>query len=241
MYKVLLPISALLILSASCACPAANDQGTPAETNAAPAYSNTKAAPANKDADTNKTNELHMAFPRGHEYTAEELLTDLRDTRLSLMQIKQQAVNLFMEATRTQVTMHETPLEHTPQEIDLNMIDIKSKYLPPRKEWLVFYMNTLEPIIHLMTQDLKDVEDNGLHAPQFIEGKVKPLLKPWHDELAAINESMDTLQTLIEPDDGTNLPLAKTALKIFTKASAMEHLRFMAEKTCREEFDKTQH
>lgn len=51
------------------------------------------------------------------EFTQEGALSDLRDTRLSLEQVQQQAVNLFMEATRTLVTTSEPPVERSPQEL----------------------------------------------------------------------------------------------------------------------------
>lgn len=168
----------------------------------------------------------------------EELLSDIRDTRLSLDQVKQQAVNLFMEATRTLVTTKEPALEHSPLELKDSMISEHASYLPPRKEWLVYYMNTLEPIIHLMTEDLKDTEENGINAPEPIRVKIKPLWKSWRDEILSINKSMDDLQGLIAPDSGTNVQLARTALSIFQRVSHLEKLRFQAAQICREELIK---
>lgn len=172
------------------------------------------------------------------ELSGDELLTDIRDTRLSLMQVKQQAVNVFMEATRTLVTTKEPALEHTPQEINAAMYDPKHQYLPPRKEWLVYFVTTLEPIIHLMTEDLKDAEQNGIRAPEPIRAKVRPLWQDWRAQLLSINKSLDELQSSIGPDSGTNEGIAKAALNIYDGVTHLEKLRYQAAVICREELVK---
>lgn len=191
---------------------------------------------ASTPAKQSESGQLKAAFPPGKtKLSMEELLIDLRDTRLSLLQIKQQAVNLFMEATRTAAITLETPKEHTPQELSAEMLDSKAAYLAPRKEWLVFYLNTLEPVIHLLTVDLKEVEENGLNVSADIESKLTPLWKPWQEDVDAINKLVDELQSLIAPESGTNLALAKAALSIYQRANNMESIRFQAAKLCRDE------
>ncbi|MBX9689838.1 MAG: hypothetical protein K2X27_24220 [Candidatus Obscuribacterales bacterium] len=182
--------------------------------------------------------EFHPRLLTDPNLSKDDMLSDLRDARLSLSQVKQQAVNLFMEATRTLVTVKDTPVEHTPQEINTAMLDEKANFLPPRKEWLVFYMNTLEPIIKLMTDDMNDVETNGIQGPANLRDKLKTFWQPWKAEVISINKSMDELQDLITPDSGTNVKLAKTALAIFDSASRMEKVRFDAAKFCKDELSK---
>ncbi|MCC6977816.1 MAG: hypothetical protein IT343_05810 [Candidatus Melainabacteria bacterium] len=167
----------------------------------------------------------------------EEMLSDLRDTRLSVGQVKQQAINLFLEATRVVVKPGDTALHFSPNEISANMISEKKKYLPPRKDWLVFYMNTLEPIIQLLTDDINDVDTNGrTSVPPNIEAKINPLWKTWQADVRAINKSLDEMQELIAPDSGTNLPLARTALDIYKKAVDLEKVRYRAYELLSQEY-----
>jgi hypothetical protein len=158
----------------------------------------------------------------------EEMLTDLRDTRLSIGQVKQQAVNLFLEATRVVVKPGDPALHVSPTTINAEMLKEKKTYMPPRKDWLIFYMNTLEPIIQLLTDDINDVDTNGRAVPPDIEAKINPLWKTWQADVRAINKSLDEMQELIAPDSGTNIPLAKTALAIYNKAVELEKVRYNA-------------
>ncbi len=158
----------------------------------------------------------------------EEMLTDLRDTRLSVGQVKQQAVNLFLEATREAVKPGDPALHVSPTTISAAMLNEKKSYMQPRKDWLIFYMNTLEPIIQLLTDDINDVDTNGRKVPPNIEAKINPIWKTWQADVRAINKSLDEMQELIGPDSGTNIPLAKTALAIYHKAVELEKVRYNA-------------
>lgn len=158
----------------------------------------------------------------------EEMLSDLRDTRLSVGQVKQQAINLFLEATRVVVMPGDPALHFSPTAIDEALLDPKKHYMPPRKDWLVFYMNTLEPIVQLLTDDIHDVDTNGRSVPPNIEAKINPLWKNWQNDVRAINSSLDEMQELIGQDEGTNIPLARTALSIYNKAIDLEKVRYDA-------------
>lgn len=158
----------------------------------------------------------------------EEMLSDLRDTRLSVGQVKQQAINLFLEATRVVVKPGDQALHVSPTAINAEMLNGKKNYMAPRKDWLVFYINTLEPIVQLLTDDINDVDTNGRAVPPNIEAKINPLWKTWQNDVRAINKSLDELQELIGPDSGTNIPIAKTALAIYNRAADLEKIRYSA-------------
>ncbi len=166
----------------------------------------------------------------------EEMLSDLRDTRLSIGQVKQQAINLFLEATRVVVKPGDIPLHVSPTVITAAMLDEKKSYMAPRKDWLIFYMNTLEPIIQLLTDDINDVDTNGRKVPPNIEAKINPLWKTWQIDVRAINKSLDEMQELIGPDCGTNIPLAKTALAIYNRALDLEKVRYQAYEMMSQEY-----
>ncbi|HNB22482.1 MAG TPA: hypothetical protein PKZ32_08700 [Candidatus Melainabacteria bacterium] len=158
----------------------------------------------------------------------EEMLSDLRDTRLSIGQVKQQAINLFLEATRVVVKPGDPALHVSPTTISNEMLHSRKDYMPPRKDWLVFYINTLEPIVQLLTDDIHDVDTNGRAVPPNIESKINPLWKTWQNDVRAINRALDELQELIGPDSGTNVAIAKTALSIYNRAVDLEKIRYNA-------------
>lgn len=196
-----------------------------------------KATSANKEVlgDEART---HASAPAKKAFDPQVLLTDLRDSRLSVEQVKQQSVNLFMEATRTVVSVGDKPLLENPRVLTAGMVQPSKTYLPPRKDWLVFYVNTLEPIIHLLNEDMKETERNGLQMPEPLSKKITPLWKVWREDVLAIDKAMDDLQELIGPDKGTNIGIAKDALTIFERATHMEKIRYQAAQICQTELTK---
>lgn len=167
-----------------------------------------------------------------------EMLCELRDFRLCLKQLKQQSVNLFHEATRTVVTEAEPPQETTPSTLSPNMLDEKKDYMSPRKEWLVFYVNTLEPITQLLCEDIKDVDTTGRGYPKQIELRTNPLWTTWKLNVEKINRSLDAIQQAIAGDPGSNLVIAKEAIAIYDCAEELERIRYKAALIFREELKK---
>ena len=175
--------------------------------------------------------------------SAEAMLSDLRDTRLSLNQLKQQAINLFLEATRITMTVNDAPVEQSPTSISLPMLDAKKAYQAPRKEWLVLYVNTLEPIVHLLCEDIQDVDTHGHSVSKTIEERVNPLWDKWRDDVLSINKSLDEVQESLpvgadEESAGANIVIAKAALNMFQKAEELEKVRYQAALILIEEYKK---
>jgi hypothetical protein len=175
--------------------------------------------------------------------TADKMLNDLRDTRLSLNQLKQQAINLFLEATRIPMTVDDAPVEQSPVSISSAMLDANKKYLAPRKEWLVLYVNMLEPIVHLLCQDISDVDTNGLGVSKAIADRVNPLWKTWRADVLAINKALDQVQDSLpvgsDPDSAdSNSVIAKAALEIFQRAEDLEKVRYQSALISIEEYKK---
>jgi hypothetical protein len=184
--------------------------------------------------------QLHHANPLPRAaYSPEEILTSLRDTGLSLEQLKQQAINIFLEGTRTKLSVNEPQKLTFPQSLTANDLKLpNAKFLQPRKDWLVFYMNTMEPVMHLLNEDVKDVEKRGLGVPDALSKELQPLWKGWRSEITAINSEMDSLQELIAPENGTNEGIAKVAVAIYQHGDKMEKIRDEAANMCSREYSK---
>ncbi len=171
--------------------------------------------------------------------TPTEMLTKLRDFRLCLTQLRQQSTNLFQEATRTEMTDADKPVDHLPPAISVKMIEENCKYLPPRKEWLVFYINTMEPILQLLNADINEVEKEGHEYSNDVERKVNPLWEVWVADVGKINKSLDRIQELVGQDCDSNVPLAKEAITIHELALDLEKVRYQAAVIFRDELRKT--
>ncbi len=178
-----------------------------------------------------KTNSVGLTMHRRTADDAQQMepnamLSDLRDVRLSLGQVKQQAVNLFLEATRIEITPSSPVLVTSPTTINESMLNKKHHvYQSPRKEWLVYYINTLEPIIQLLIDDIYDVDTNERRVPKKIEQQINPLWKTWSQEVASIRKSLDKVQESIEDGD-SNLKIGREAVAIYQKADVLEKTRY---------------
>src|SRR5579883_464809 len=82
----------------------------------------------------------------------------LRDWGLNIRQIKQQALNLYLEATRTEPSPNEGPDLNVPSEIPKSEKLDLSKCLPPRPEWIAYYLNSMEPLAEFIHVKLKASE-----------------------------------------------------------------------------------
>lgn len=184
---------------------------------------------------TGQLNDRHVTTPDG-KFNPEIMLGNLRDIRLTLGQLKQQSINLFLEATRTAVAPTDEAVPTSPTSISVNMLSDKAKYLPPRKDWLLFYMNTMEPLVQLLVDDIKDIDAHETQFPQALGDKIDPLWKNWKTDVARINKALDDVEDLIAPNTGTNMALSKSALSIYDVACQLENIRMNVYRVVQQEY-----
>jgi hypothetical protein len=120
---------------------------------------------------------------------------------------------------------------------------VPAKYLGPRREWLVLYVNTLEPIVHLLSEDISDVDTNGRSATKVIEERINPFWNTWRDQVIVINKSLDQVQGSMPVGDeeesaDSNAVIAKAALDMFQLAEELEKVRYCAALILIEEYKK---
>ncbi len=102
-----------------------------------------------------------------------------------------------------------------------------SDYMPPRGQWLVYYVGTIEPIISLFTQDVKDAKAGvaQLMVPADTKEKILPLWDQWVAGTDGINRELTAINELIDDGKAENLALAKHAAAIFKLTESLEHTR----------------
>jgi hypothetical protein len=157
-------------------------------------------------------------------------LSDLRDAGLSLSQIRQQAINIFQEATRKSCDSSSKfeillPCHISDKDIETNGKD--SSYLEPRLQWLVYYVGTIEPIVSLFAQDVSDTKNGAsqLLVPEDTKEKILPLWHEWADGIDGINKELTAINDLIGDGKPENVSLAKHAVAIFKYTENLERTR----------------
>lgn len=169
-----------------------------------------------------------QAAPTSVECSQGEAVTlgDLRDVGLAIMQIKQQAINIFLDVTRKDLTWTSSPGIAFVSRIAPSDLHANAKYLPTRPEWLVFYVGAMEPIIKLLQSDVKDVE-NGvakLMVPKGCKEKFEKLYLDYKADVAKLNEHLSKIYDGVG-DKNNNMELARQAIHMFEVADDMEKKR----------------
>lgn len=156
-------------------------------------------------------------------------LTDLRDVGLCVMQIKQQAINIYLEATRKPVDINSVATLDDPTHISVHGLATDEKYLEARPEWLTFYIGTMEPIIHLFKEDVKDVEDGieKVVVPKGTKDKFEKLFDQYETAVNSLNDHLSNIYEEIHESDN-NIKVAKEAIKMFELADNIEKGRLEA-------------
>jgi len=161
--------------------------------------------------------------------TEQQLLTlnCLRDSALSLQQIKQQAINIYLEATRTDVQPEDPPVFPYPKSISEKSLTKSIDYLPPRTEWLFFYVGTMEPIIQLFADDISDTKTGmtKVFVPTAAKESLAPLWQQWSCGIQGLNEHLSTIYKLANEDKPDNVAIAKNAVAIYRIGHHLERAR----------------
>src|SRR5262249_40812304 len=89
-------------------------------------------------------------------------LSHVRGWGLAVRQVKQQDMNLYIEATRIKPTPDDSSDIKVPESISTSKPSESSKFLPPRTEWVAYYLNSMEPLMQFVTSSLRASEAGKL-------------------------------------------------------------------------------
>ena len=84
-------------------------------------------------------------------------LDNLEDIGYTLQRVQQQAIDLYVEATRKR---REAKVLSKSIIIPHEKLQAEGYYQPLRKAWLVFFVGTMEPLVQLLVHDVHDIEEH---------------------------------------------------------------------------------
>jgi hypothetical protein len=158
-------------------------------------------------------------------------LDNMQDVAYTLQRIHQQAINVYVEATRKHLhrfdlhipslaTMPSAPLEQ------------ENNYLPLRKAWLAFFVGTMEPLVKILNEHLKSLDHRTMEAkmPPAALPEWKKIVAEWADGIAKLNTHLDVCANCLNDTKGDNVEVAKTAMAIDTEIGSMETTLYKAAK-----------
>jgi len=154
-------------------------------------------------------------------------LNRLRDSGLSLQQIKQQAINIYLEVTRRDFQPTDKAVLSYPKAISNKGFMKQVHYLPPRAEWLIYYIGTLEPIIHLYANDVADTRAGvtKLFVPSSARESLAPLWNKWASGIQGLNEQLNAIYKLANEEKPENFAIGRHAVAMYDIADELERTR----------------
>ena len=152
---------------------------------------------------------------------------DINDLGYALQRIRQQAINIYIEALRKPdslaVTADLSPMTRVPAELPKDT----SNLLPFRRPWLVYFITTLEPLVHLLKEDVKQFDQGSREIDVLPETRkaIEPLIQEWAIGVKNLDQELVAATALIDDADKNNIELAKIASSLDHDVSKMEKLR----------------
>jgi hypothetical protein len=169
---------------------------------------------------TNISSENSPANGQKQELT----LNDVQDAGILLRYIRRQSINIYEEASRTRLTLKSSP--KIPQ---INEIPTRIHYaneLPPRRQWIIFFLTSMEPVIRELGVEISNTQE-GLKPviSDDLKKSVDPLWQEWSENVKTLNSHLDELMPLLEDAPHNNQKIRDVAVKIFDDANKLESVR----------------
>ncbi len=161
----------------------------------------------------------------GQEQLEELSLNDIQDVGILLRHIKQQSINVYEEAARRPVNAKDSA--DIPEITSIPIKNSDSAMLPARREWLVFFLATMEPVIRDLTKQVKDLKQGvkQIVIPEQLEKEIDPLWDKWALDVQEMNSHLDQLLPLFDDAPHNNQEIQKVAVKIFDDTNRLESIR----------------
>jgi hypothetical protein len=175
---------------------------------------------------------LHSSLPEEYVLT----LSELRDAGLALQQIRGEAIHIYLEAARKPVPLNDDPKLVEPKTIPSADLAIDGTCEPVRRDWLVFFVGTIEPILHLLTDDVEKVEneETKLVMPNVEKEQADKLWREWAQGVQDLNRDLDNIFMLLGSNKIDNKGVANQAIAIFNSCQKLEDVRVRVHKIIQE-------
>jgi len=112
-------------------------------------------------------------------------------------------------------------------EVPANLPSDTHNLLPFRRPWLVYFITALEPLIHLLKEDEREIEEDvkALDVSDQSKKQLEPLLKDWKNCVDQMDGQLTATSELVENAEKSNMELAKLASQLDQNVSKLEDLR----------------
>lgn len=159
------------------------------------------------------------------------VLDNIQDVAYTLQRIRQQAINIYVESTRKPVNRYELNIVSL-STMPTTALESQSAYLPLRKAWLVFFIGTIEPLVQILNEHLKHVDERTKqkHLSSQCLPEWQGIVSEWKNAIKQLNDQLDVCAALVNDSAPGNVEVAKTARSIDYQVSQLDSILHKASK-----------
>lgn len=152
-------------------------------------------------------------------------LDNLQDVAYTLQRIRQQAINVYVECTRKPVKHYELSLVSLCT-VPSTQLESPNAYLPLRKAWLVFFIATMEPLVQILTEHVKYIDERTKqrHIPSKYLPEWQGMVDEWKTAIKQLNEQLDVCAALMNDPEPCNIKVAESARSIDQQVAQLDNL-----------------
>jgi len=170
---------------------------------------------------------------KGSKTTAGETLTpdNIQDVAFTLQRLHQQAINVYVEATRKKVYRFELNVPSL-SSMPTTPLEDQSAYLPLRKAWLALFIGTMEPLVQILNNHLKHLDERTekTNIPSQDRPEWQGIVAEWTNAIKELNAQLDVCASLLNDSTAENVKVAKAAKAIDNQVSVLDTILLKASK-----------
>jgi len=154
-------------------------------------------------------------------------LNRVRDWGLIIRQFKELALSLYLEGTRTKLSPEDGSDLNSPNEIPKSTNLDYSKCLPPRIEWIAYYLNSMEPLTQFIQVRMKASEAGkiSLFVPKGTSTELVPVRAQIRATMCKLQGDLDSLNDIFNEETIPNKQVVDVSRKIYDDVADYEVLR----------------
>lgn len=156
---------------------------------------------------------------------------DIHDVAFTLQRIRQQAINVFVEATRKKVDRYELNIPSL-SSMPTTPLEDQKAYLPLRKGWLVFFVGTMEPLVQILNEHLKHLDERTAQSglPSQYLPEWHGIVNDWKGAIKGLNDQLNICASLVDDPSSGNVEVATAARSMDSQITALDGILNKASK-----------
>lgn len=159
------------------------------------------------------------------------VLDNMQDIAYDLQRIRQQAINIYIESTRKPVQRYELNIVSL-SKMPTTPLESPSVYQPLRKAWLVFFIGTMEPLVQILNEHVKHIDERT--KQKHLSSHALPawcqIVSEWKNSIKDLNDQLTVCAGLVNDSAPCNIEVAKSARSIDCQVTQLDSILHRASK-----------